>query len=42
MHLFRDEIVPKVQTFDNEHHNDTDKDSDPEMEKDISDDHDSK
>ena len=40
MHLFRDEIVPEVETSDNAHHSDMDKDYNPEMEKDISDDHD--
>ena len=35
MHLFRDEIVPEIETSDNEHHSESDKDYDPEMEKDI-------
>ena len=38
MHLFRDEIVPEIETSDNEHHSESDKDYDPEMEKDIIDD----
>ena len=42
MHLFRDKIILKVETSNNEHHSDKDKDYDPGMEKDISDDHDSK
>ena len=42
MHLFRDEIVPEIETSDNEHHSESNKDYDPEMEKDIiDDDHDS-
>ena len=41
MHLFRDEIVHEVEISDNEHHSDNDKDYDPGMEKDISDDHES-
>ena len=41
MHLFRDEIVPDIETSNNEHHSESDKDYDPEMEKDIIDDHDS-
>ena len=35
MHLFRDEIVPEIETSDNKHHSKSDKDYDPEMEKDI-------
>ena len=43
MHLFSNEIIPEIETSDNEHHNESDKDYDPEMEKDIiNDDHDSK
>ena len=42
MHLFRDEIVHEIETSDNEHHSESDKDCDPEMEKDIIDDHDFK
>ena len=42
MHFFRDEIVPEVETSNNEHHSELDKDYDPVMEKDtIEDDHDS-
>ena len=42
MQLFRDEIVPEIETLDNEHHSELDKDYDPQMEKDIiDDDHDS-
>ena len=41
MHPFRDEIVSEVETSDNEHHSDKDKEYDPRIEKDISDDHDS-
>ena len=39
MHLFREKIVLEVETFDNEHHSDKDKEYDSRMEKDISDDH---
>ena len=35
MHLFRDEIVLEIETSDNEHLSESDKDYDPEMEKDI-------
>ena len=43
MHLFRDEIVPEIETSDNEHHSESNKDYNHEMEKDIiDDDHDSK
>ena len=38
MHLFRDKMVPEIETFDNKHHSELDKDYDPEMEKDIIDD----
>ena len=41
MHLFRDEIIPEVETSDNEHHSESDKNYDPKIEKDIIDDHDS-
>ena len=42
IHLFRYEIVPEIETSDNEHHSESDKDYDPKMEKDIiDDDHDS-
>ena len=42
MHIFRDEIVIEIETSDNEHHIESDKNYDPEMEKDmIDDDHDS-
>ena len=42
MYLFRDEIVPEVETFDDEHLSDKDKDYDLGMEKIISYDHDLK
>ena len=35
MHLFRDEIVPEIETSDNEHHSESDKDYDPEMDKNL-------
>ena len=38
IHLFRDKIVPEIKTSDNEHHSESDKDYDPQMEKDIIDD----
>ena len=38
MHLFRDEIVPKIETSDNEDHSESDKDYDPEMDKNLIDD----
>ena len=40
MHLFRDKIVPEIETSNNEHHSESDKDYDPEMEKNITDDDD--
>lgn len=40
MHLFKDKIVPELETFDIAYHSDDNKDYDPEIQKDISD-HDS-
>ena len=38
MHLFRDEIFPEIETSDNEHHSESNKDYDPDIEKGIIDD----